>query len=109
MQKKIIAVGIIIGALMGLYPPWTINTTNNYNIFQRTEITRTESKTYSWIFDPPKIYSGDTVNTAIDLTRLILQWIILGAITIGALIFIKNTNSNNTNEKKPNTPTSYDI
>ena len=72
-QQKILRIGIIVMLLIGLFPPW-IDTiyTEKYN--QETP------RGYFLIFSPPEAHSYGVYGVKIDITRLVIQWLIAGGV-----------------------------
>ena len=77
-QKKVVAVGLVIIAIMGLFPPWraTIRHDGSY---------RSRPCGYSFILISPGSASGFE-SVQIDFSRLILQWLVVTAV-FGAIFF----------------------
>jgi len=76
-QTKILWIGIIVFVLMGLFPPYEV-------IRKVDQIGRTIEGPikYEFFLSAP----GD-----IDFTRLIIQWIIVSVLTVGAVYSTKET------------------
>src|SRR5262245_20208755 len=90
-------VGIAIVVLMGLFPPWVESRTSSSSL-PHTGYTAFYSRGYSFLFAPP------TENSAafIDLSRLMVQWVIVAAITLGLVAALNRTPaSKGTGETRP--------
>jgi hypothetical protein len=75
-QQKILRIGLIIILLMGIFPPWT------YTL--NTDKVNSESPAgYALIFSPPETQykASAAFGIKIDITRLIIQWVVVGAAT----------------------------
>ena len=71
IQKKIIMVGIGIIILMGLFPPWT-------NTFHYKTAYSKKPAGYAFILTPPKKRAQSIAyGIELDVTRLIVQWMII--------------------------------
>jgi hypothetical protein len=70
-QKKILKIGVIVFLLIGIYPPWT-------ETYYSNKYESETPKGYSFIFSPPHAYLPFGIK--IDITRLIIQWLIAGGI-----------------------------
>ena len=68
-QKIILALGVILIILSGLFPPWT-------NTFKQASIYSETPADYSFIFDPPRKWVK-TYGVKLDIERLSVQWIII--------------------------------
>ena len=80
-QKKVIIVGIIIIMFMGLFPPWAY--------FLKTEKGELKSPVgYGLIFSPPK-YAGGTARVNIDISRLIIQWVVVSSEIVAVWLLYK--------------------
>ena len=77
---RVMWVGITIIVAMGLFPPW-IEIRTSSSSPPNTGFTQYISRGYSFLFAPPSESSA-----FIDLSRLITQWVIVGAITLGIVI-----------------------
>ena len=77
-QKTALWIGIIVIALIGLFPPWV----------QMHEVEGPYKgkydKGYSPIFAPPKSPAE------IDISRLLIQWFIVAVIAAGAIVTLKD-------------------
>jgi hypothetical protein len=83
MKRPIITIGIIVFIIMGLFPPWkyTLNA-------QGIHIEKPAG--YALIIYPPKPeIIAEAYGVRVDISRLVIQWIILAVATGGAL-FITN-------------------
>ena len=87
-QKTCLLVGIAATVVMGLFPPWVIqsrerNFLGGAHGNQRYEY-KTEAGPYSWINDPP------ATARFIDLYRLGLQYFVVAVVTIGLVITFRD-------------------
>ena len=74
-QRKVVIVGIVLFFLMGLFPPW-IYTLNAQSI------NREKPAGYALIISPPEPEKNAVVfGVKIDISRLIIQWLVLAAAT----------------------------
>lgn len=80
-QQKIVIVGVVLFVLMGLIPPWT------YTLEAQT-IHRVRPAGYALIISPPDPEENAAAfGVKIDISRLIIQWLVLAAATgLGAFI-----------------------
>ena len=77
-QKVAILVGVGIIVLMGLFPPWCWNTPRDGQYIHR-------SGEYDLLFSGSD-YSGQR-GDEIDVTRLVIQWIVVAIATAGIVWF----------------------
>lgn len=84
-QKLTALIGVGFMVLLGLYPPW-VQSTSFRGIMMNKPV-------YGWLFSPP---SHDLVKTSVDVTRLIVQWLVAAIATIGIVfLFAKRNNTTN--------------
>ena len=78
--KRIIALGIVVFVLSGLFPPWVYT-------FNPPGARPTENPAgYRLIFDPPPAARKFRLaGVRIDYARLLIQWAVIGAIVAGAV------------------------
>jgi hypothetical protein len=83
-QRKVLIVGIIAIVVMGIFPPWTY--TFKY------ESTYSEVPAgYSLIVNPPAPREEGYVHgVKLDISRLIIQWLIVSASTGLGLFLLSN-------------------
>ena len=96
-QKVCILVSITAIVLMGLYPPWVIESKEIYGGKVKYTL---EPGPYSWIGSPPSPsgsyrYGGktqyyDAKARFIDLYRLVNQYFMVAVVTAGLFIFFKD-------------------
>src|SRR5215207_2477989 len=79
-------VGIAIIVLMGLFPPWIESRTSSSSN-PMTGYTAFYSRGYSFFFTPPT----ESFAAFIDLSRLVVQWGIVAAITVGVVMALNRT------------------
>lgn len=87
-QKTCLLVGIAAAVVMGLFPPWVIQSRERNFLgggvgSQRYEY-KTESGPYFWIGDPP------AKARFIDLYRLGLQYFVVAVVTAGLIITFRD-------------------
>jgi hypothetical protein len=97
-QRYVLLGGIALFVLMGIFPPWRYVSYLSVPREPRTAAERLdaargrpkrrttleiEEKAYAPIFSPPGARSR------IDLAQLSVQWIVLGAVTAGAVLTLK--------------------
>jgi hypothetical protein len=81
--REPLIVSSVLFIAMGIYPPWTYT-------LDASEIHRKKPAGYSLIIAPPAPERNGTAHgVQLDLSRLLLQWLILGAATGGALLLSK--------------------
>jgi len=80
-QTKIMWIGIIVFVLMGLFPPYEVIR----KVDQAGRIIEGPIK-YEFFLSPP----GD-----IDFTRLIIQWVIVSVLTVGAIYSTRESSDKN--------------
>ena len=93
-QRIIVVGGVILFVLMGLLPPWTQTWSHrsSYNV---------SPLGYGLIVSPPVLeHSQEFSGVRIDLSRLIVQWLILTAVTILG-VFIWPGPGESAPQKKP--------
>jgi hypothetical protein len=74
-QHKIMIVGVVLFVFMGLFPPWTYT-------LDAQSIHREKPAGYALIVSPPgPERDAPAFGVRIDISRLIVQWLILGAAT----------------------------
>lgn len=107
-QKACILVSIVVIVVMGLYPPWVIETKEFVRMGMRSEWKYTlEPGPYSWIGNPPvrvetkpnpyytsdpKVLLGSPQARArfIDLYRLGVQFFVVAVVTAGLIITLRD-------------------
>jgi len=78
-QLKILWIGITIIVLMGLFPPWHT---------QIPQIGTQKPFGYAFIFAPPEV--GSRMYPTLNIPQLMVQWIIVLAITGGLIVTFKD-------------------
>jgi len=74
-QRKVVIIGIVLFIIMGLFPPW-IYTLN------AESVNREKPAGYALIISPPEPEKNAVVfGVKIDISRLIIQWLVLAAAT----------------------------
>ena len=74
-QRKVVIVGVLLFVLMGLFPPWTY-------MYDWQSIHREKPAGYALIISPPgPEENGIPYGVRIDISRLIVQWLIIAAAT----------------------------
>lgn len=68
-RKIVMWVGIALGVAAGIYPPWLFNG-------------------YGWLWDDR--YNRHA-NGGIDIERLLIEWAVIAAITVGAFFSIRKS------------------
>lgn len=83
-QRKIVIVGVVLFILMGLFPPWTYT-------LDAQSIHREKPAGYALIISPPgPEKNAPAFGVKIDISRLIVQWLVLAA-TTGLGVFMTRT------------------
>lgn len=84
-QQKIVIIGVVLFVLMGLIPPWTYT-------LETQAIHRAKPAGYALIISPPDPEKNAAAfGVRIDISRLIIQWLVLTAATsLGAYITRSN-------------------
>jgi len=83
-QRIIAIVGVVLFVLMGLIPPWTYT-------FDARSIHSEKPAGYALIISPPvPEKDGLAFGVKIDISQLIIQWLVLAAVT-GLGVFITRT------------------
>lgn len=99
-QKAALVIGVGAIALMGIFPPW--NLTFDYHSEGGRGSHSAKPAGYAPIYHPPKppeaVYPVYTVS--VDLSRLLIQWAIVAAVT-GGLILILRSNTGDTSKNGP--------
>jgi len=74
-QRKIVIVGVVLFVLMGLFPPWTYT-------LDAPSVHREKPAGYALIISPPGPEKhAPAYGVRIDISRLIVQWLVLAAAT----------------------------
>jgi len=102
-QKACLLVSIAVIVVMGLYPPWVIQSKEITHLGNRLEVKyTTEPGPYSWINNPPVrtetkpnpyvhvIAHPKAIARFIDLYRLGLQYFVVAVVTAGLITFLKD-------------------
>ncbi len=90
-QKKVIMAGLVVIVLMGLFPPW-VHTVNVKTI----KIERAGN--YGFMFSPPPpepnlpFLNEKLWGVRLDVSRLLIQWILVVVIVCGLVVFLKKDN-----------------
>lgn len=76
-QVVVMWLGIIVVVVMGLFPPWRVNAVD-FSV----------SEGYGFIWHPPEYRSPDGYRSGmqIDLTRLVVQWVMVASVTGGMIL-----------------------
>lgn len=80
-QQKIVIFGVVLFALMGFFPPWT------YTV-DTQQVRRERPAGYALIISPPEP-EGNAVayGVRIDVSRIVIQWLVLVAATgLGVIV-----------------------
>jgi hypothetical protein len=93
--KAALWVGIVLIVAMSLYPPWLMFTTSASSGATISGYTAVYTKGYAPLFTPPEGYG-----MVVDLSRLVVQWVVVAAITLGLVLTL-----NQKPETTPNTGT----
>jgi hypothetical protein len=90
-QLKVIYAGLIIVVLMGLFPPWNYTFISPRGGYGQSE----RSAGYHPIFypPPPEVENWPVYGVRIDFVRLLIQWIIVGLLTGGLVLFLRERKS----------------
>ncbi|MBI5044058.1 MAG: hypothetical protein HZC10_09595 [Nitrospirae bacterium] len=82
-QLKVVIAAAVIFIVMGLYPPW-IYTLDVESIHSE------KPAGYALIIAPPTPEkNAPAFGVRLDISRLLLQWLVLGAATVGAVLVAK--------------------
>ena len=82
-QLKVVIASAVIFIAMGLYPPWIYT-------LDATSIHREKPAGYALIIAPPTPEKNEPVfGVRLDISRLLVQWLVLGAATVGAVLVAK--------------------
>ena len=82
-QKKIVIAGVVLFVLMGLFPPWTYT-------LDHESTHRKRPAGYALILEPPGPESTHVAfGVEIDVWRLLVQWLVLGAAIGVALLLVR--------------------
>jgi len=118
-QKTCLLVGIAAIVVMGLFPPWVLESKEIIRLGNRWEVKFTlEPGPYSWIGNPPvraetkanpyyakfggkaKLGSPEATARFIDLYRLGIQFFVVAVVTAGLIVILKNRNRSRNGRKK---------
>lgn len=92
-QKNVVIVGLVIAALMGLFPPWENSVYDNghkITIAQGHEFIVTPPLGENRKGKPyPDNYQSD-LTVSVDWDRLLLQWVIVFFLTAGAWVMAQS-------------------
>ena len=80
-QKTCLLIGITAIVVMGLYPPWVLETKELWAGKVKYTL---EPGPYSWIGDPP------VTAKFIDLYRLCVQFFVVAVVTAGLIIIFRD-------------------
>lgn len=88
-QRRVLVVGIIAIIVMGVFPPWTYT-------FKYQSMYREVPAGYSLIVNPPTPEKGYGLiqGCKLDISRLLIQWFIVGAST-GVGLFLLSKKKDN--------------
>jgi hypothetical protein len=82
-QKRILIASVLIFIAMGLYPPWTYT-------FSSTLRHSEKPAGYGLIVAPPAPEKNAPAwGVSLDISRLLVQWLVLAAATGFALLLVK--------------------
>ena len=81
-QKKVLLIGIAVIVLMGLFPPWQETRARENRPLSRSPAG------YHFILTPPSGYRS--IGYTLDFARIAVQFIEVGAITAGAVLYLKD-------------------
>jgi hypothetical protein len=106
-QRAVLCIGILVMVGMGLWPPWLIEIgkqeTNEYlrdhrgHSYSPSQIV---PGPHGFLFSPPSVdywnpsdkYPNDPRRAAgVDVSRLVIQWVIVAALTAGAVVATKRS------------------
>lgn len=90
-------IGIGLVVLVSLFPPWAVGQQLQSHVVAGTGPYGYVDRGYRFLFDPPT----DSINPSyhfINLSRLVIIWVIIGSITLGAIITFNST-ANRSSEK----------
>ena len=83
-QLKILILSIALFIVIGLYPPWIYT-------FNAKSIHSEKPAEYALIIEPPEPedYNNVRYGVRMDISRLVVQWLILCAATTGAMLLTR--------------------
>ncbi|MCF8051403.1 MAG: hypothetical protein K9L59_09220 [Desulfobacterales bacterium] len=82
-QVKVVIASAAIFIAMGLCPPWTYT-------LDSESIHREKPAGYALIIAPPAPErKAPAFGVRLDISRLLVQWLVLGAATVGAVLLVK--------------------
>jgi hypothetical protein len=81
-QKIALLVGFAIIVLMGLFPPWCWNIPHGGQYFH-------QAGQYAFLFSSSDY---NYIGSEIDVTRLFIQWVVVGIATAGIMFLLKDRN-----------------
>ena len=83
MQVKIVIASAAIFIAMGVFPPWIYT-------LDAESIHREKPAGYALIIaPPPPERKAPAFGVRLDISRLLVQWLVLGAATVGAVLLAK--------------------
>jgi len=89
-QKTCLLVGMTAIAVMGLFPPWVLESKVGSGKYEKYTL---EPGPYSWIGSPPThVRYEEATARFIDLYRLGVQYFIVIVVTVGLIVILKDTN-----------------
>ena len=103
-QKAALGIGVVAIVLMGIFPPWNLT----FDLHSESGgVHSTNPAGYAPIYEPPKPpetpqWSFPVYTVSIDVSRLMIQWAIVGAVT-GGLVLILRSNMGGRGRSGPNT------
>jgi len=82
-QKRVVALGLVLLALLGLFPPWRQSVTAPTGFHKEVPLA------YGFILSPPRTES-EVYSVTLDLRRLAVEWAVVTFI-VGGLVVLLHT------------------
>jgi hypothetical protein len=83
-------IGVFLVVLMGLFPPWVKVRTHvvaGSNIQTQASLILYHDVEYGFLWSPPdRDNQNNQVAAFVDLSRLLVQWVIVGALTLAIVL-----------------------
>lgn len=81
-QRIVIAIGVVIILIMGLFPPWVATLDRNHREYPGD---------YGLIFSPPDVTDVESgYGVHLDISRLIVQWVTVILVVAGIVLILRD-------------------
>jgi len=83
-QKRVVALGFVLLALLGLFPPWTQSLTAPTGFHKEVPLA------YGFILSPPKTES-EVYSVTLDVRRLAVSWAVVMFVIGGLVVLLQGS------------------